>query len=80
VSEQLEPEPHAEREGSATVPTRLVVVAYALALVCVLAPLAILGAGFAGAVLMNRGRRGAGAGVVVAAVLCGALGIALLRG
>jgi hypothetical protein len=78
VSEQ--PEPDAEREGAVAVPTRLVVVGYALALVCVVAPLAVLGAGFAGAVLINRGRRGAGAGVVVAAVLCAALGIALLRG
>lgn len=61
------------------VPTRLVVVAYLLALLCAVAPLAVLGAGFAGAVLFTRGRRGAGAGVVAVAVLCSALGILLLR-
>ena len=63
--------------GPEDVPTRLVVVAYALALLCAVAPLAVLGAGFAGAVLYGRGRRGAGAGVVAVAVLCAALGIAL---
>ena len=61
------------------IPPRLLVVAYALALVCALAPLAVLGAGFAGAMLFTRGRRGAGAGVVVTAVLCAALGVVLLR-
>jgi len=61
------------------IPPRLVVVAYALALVCAVVPLAVLGAGFAGAVLFTRGRRGAGAGVIALAVLCAALGVALLR-
>jgi len=59
------------------IPARLVVVAYALAVLCAVAPLAILGAGFAGAVLFGRGRRGAGAGVVAVAALCAVLGIAL---
>ncbi len=59
------------------VPTRLVVIAYVLALVCALLPLAILGAGFAGAVLMQRGRRGAGAGVIALAVLSTAVGFLL---
>lgn len=61
------------------VPTRLVVVAYLLALLCAVAPLAVLGAGFAGAVLFTRGRRNAGAGVVALAVLCTALGFLLLH-
>ena len=59
------------------VPTRLVVVAYVLALICALLPLAVLGAGFAGAVIYNRGRRGAGAGVIAVAVASVAVGIAL---
>jgi hypothetical protein len=59
------------------IPTRLVVIAYILALVCTVAPLAVLGAGFAGAVLFTRGRRAAGAGVVVAAAVCAAVGIVL---
>ncbi len=73
------PEPERPEPRQEEVPTRLVVVAYVLALVCAVAPLAILGAAFAGAVLFTRGRRGAGAGVVATAVLCAALGVALLR-
>ncbi|MEA2218015.1 MAG: hypothetical protein QOJ35_641 [Solirubrobacteraceae bacterium] len=60
-------------------PPRLVVVAYAIAVVCLVAPLAVLGAGFAGAALFTRGRRAAGAGVVAVAVLCAALGATVLR-
>lgn len=60
-------------------PPRLVVIAYLLALICAVAPLAILGAGFAGATLYTRGRRGAGAGVVAAAVVCTVLGVTVLR-
>ncbi len=59
------------------VPPRLVVVAYLLALLCAVAPLAILGAGFAGALLYQRGRRGAGAGVIAFAVICATLGVLL---
>ncbi len=66
----LEPRPE-------EVPRRFVLVAYALAALCAVAPLAVLGAGFAGAVLFTRGRRGAGAGVVAFATLCAALGILL---
>jgi hypothetical protein len=73
------PEPERPESRPEEVPTRLVVIAYVLALVCAVAPLAILGAAFAGAVLFTRGRRGAGTGVVGVAVLCTALGIALLR-
>jgi uncharacterized RDD family membrane protein YckC len=61
------------------VPVRLVAVAYLLALVCVVAPLAILGAGFAGAVLFTRGRRPEGAGVIVLAVACAVLGATVVR-
>jgi hypothetical protein len=68
--ERPEAEPAAE-----AIPPRLVVVAYVLAALCTVAPLAVLGAGFAGAVLFTRGRRGAGAGVVATAALCAMLGI-----
>lgn len=70
-------EARASASGGQEIPARLVVVAYVLALVCAVAPLAILGAGFAGAVLFSRGRRAAGAGVVALAALCAALGVAL---
>ena len=69
---ELQPE-HAE------IPPRLVLVAYALALLCTVAPLAVLGAGFAGAVLIRRGRRGAGLGVIALAVVCAGVALALLR-
>lgn len=58
-------------------PERFVLIAYVLAAVCLVAPLAILGAGFAGAVVFRNGRRASGLGVVVVAVACVALGVAL---
>lgn len=58
-------------------PPRMVAIAYVLALVCALLPLAVLGAGFAGAVLFNRGRRRDGAAVIVLAVLCSIVGVLL---
>ena len=73
-----EPDPGAEHEPSSReLPPRMIAIAYALAAVCLVAPLAILGAGFAGGVLLNRGRQRAGVGVIVAAVACTAAGIAL---
>jgi hypothetical protein len=63
----------------AELPPRLIVVAYVIALVCLVAPLAVLGAAFAGSVLFTRGRRAAGAGVVAVAVLCAVLGLTVLR-
>jgi hypothetical protein len=71
-----EPQPKPEQPG---LPPRLVAIGYVIALVCLVAPLAVLGAGFAGAVVFQRGRRGAGAGVIAVAVLCSALGFLLLR-
>jgi hypothetical protein len=56
-----------------------VVVAYLLAAVCLLVPLALLGALFAGVALMRRGRPAEGAGVVVVALIATALGVALMR-
>jgi hypothetical protein len=69
----------ADEPAQADLPPRLVAVAYALSLVCLVAPLAVLGAGFAGGVLFTRGRRAAGAGVVASALLCAALGATVLR-
>jgi hypothetical protein len=60
-------------------PPRLVAIAYAIAVVCFVAPPAILGAGFAGAVLIRGGRLGPGAGVIATAVVCSVLGIVLRR-
>ena len=72
-------EPAEDEPTPEEVPARLVVVAYVLALVCAVAPLAVLGAAFAGSVLLTRGRRGAGLGVIAVAVACSALGLLMLR-
>jgi hypothetical protein len=58
-------------------PQRLVVIAYVIAVVCLVAPLAVLGAGYAGAVLLRRRRPGAGMGVIAVAVACSVLGLVL---
>lgn len=54
-------------------------VAYLLAVVCLLVPLALVGALFAGVALMRRNRPADGAGVIAVAVLATGLGLALLR-
>jgi hypothetical protein len=53
------------------------VVAYLLAIICLLVPLALIGALFAGVVLVRRNRPADGAGVIAVAVLATALGIAI---
>jgi len=50
-------------------------VAYMLAAVCVLAPLALAGALFAGLALIRRNRPVDGLGVIVAAVITTAIGV-----
>ena len=60
-------------------PTHLVVVAYLLAAVCLLVPLALIGALFAGVVLIRRNRPYAGAGVIATAVLCTGLAVTVLH-
>lgn len=60
-------------------PPRVVVVAYLLALICLLVPLALVGALFAGVALIRRNRPRSGAGVVAAALLCTAIGVTVLR-
>ena len=57
----------------------MVVAAYLLAIVCLLVPLALVGALFAGAALVRRGRPADGAGVIVVAVLATALWIVVAR-
>jgi hypothetical protein len=56
-----------------------VVVAYVVAAVCLLVPLALIGALFAGVVLMRRNRALEGAGVIALGVVATALGLLLLR-
>jgi len=54
-------------------------VAYLLAAVCLLVPLALVGAVFAGVALMRRNRPLEGVGVIALGIACTALGVALLR-
>jgi hypothetical protein len=56
-----------------------VVVAYLLAAVCALVPLALVGALFAGVALMRRNRPRDGAGVIAVGLACTVLGLVLLR-
>lgn len=60
-------------------PPRIVAVAYLLAVTCLVVPLALAGALFAGLALARRNRRAEGLGVVAAGVACTALGVVLLR-
>ena len=60
-------------------PTRVVVAGYLLAVVCLLVPLAVIGALFAGIVLIRRGRPQAGAGILALGVLLTVVGLTLLR-
>jgi len=57
----------------------VVVVAYLLAIVCLVVPLALIGALFAGVALTRRNRAADGAGVITVAVLATALGVLLLH-
>ena len=58
---------------------RVVVVAYLLALTCVLVPLALVGAVFAGVALIRRNRPADGIAVMVVGIAATALGLILLR-
>ena len=59
-------------------PGRVVAAAYVLALVTLLVPFAVLGALFAGVVLIRRDRPGAGAGVIAVAIACVVLGLTVV--
>lgn len=52
-------------------------VAYLLAAVCALVPLALIGAVFAGIVLIRRNRPREGAGVIALGIACTAVGLVL---
>lgn len=56
---------------------RVVVVAYLLAALCLVVPLAVVGAIFAGIVVANRGPRVHGIAVIVLAVASTAVGVVL---
>jgi len=60
-------------------PPRIIAVAYLLAAVCLILPLAVVGAIFAGIVVLNRGLRAHGIAVIALSIACAAIGIALLR-
>ena len=59
-------------------PGRVVAAAYVLALLTLLVPFAVLGALFAGVVLIRRDRPGAGAGVIAVGIACVALGLTVV--
>ena len=56
-----------------------IVVAYLLAALCLLIPLAIVGSTFAGTVLWRRGLRQHGAAVIGLGLACMVFGITVLR-
>ena len=61
-------------------PGRVVGAAYVLALVTLLVPFAVLGAAFAGVVLIRRDRPLAGAGVIAVGAACVVLGLTTVWG
>ncbi len=58
---------------------QVVVVAYLLAALCLLIPLAVVGSTFSGAVLWRRGLRPHGAAIVGLGVACMVFGVTTLR-
>lgn len=66
-------------DGPLPMRPQVVVVAYLLATLCLLIPLAIVGSTFAGAVLWRQGVRSHGAAVVGLGVACMVFGITALR-
>lgn len=66
-------------DGPLPVRPQVIVVAYLLAALCLLIPLAVVGSTFAGAVLWGRGLRQHGAAVVGLGIACTVFGVAALR-
>jgi hypothetical protein len=66
-------------DGPLPVRPPVVVAAYLLAALCLLVPLAVVGATFAGVVLWRRGLRLHAASVVGLGVACTVLGVTALR-
>ncbi len=60
-------------------PTPVVISAWVLAAVCLLVPLAVVGALFAGVVLARRNRPRTAAGIIVLALTCTVLSVTVLR-
>jgi hypothetical protein len=69
----------AAMDGPLPVRPQAVVVAYLLAALCLLIPLAVVGSTFAGAVLWRRGLRQHGAAVIGLGVACMVFGVTALR-
>ena len=53
--------------------------AYLLAAICLVVPLAVVGAIFAGVVVANRGLRRHGIAVIALAIACAAGGVLMMR-
>ena len=66
-------------DGPLPVRPQAVVVAYLLAALCLLIPLAVVGSTFAGSVLWRRGLRPHGAAVIGLGVACMMVGVTALR-
>jgi hypothetical protein len=66
-------------DGPLPVRPQTVVVAYLLAALCLLIPLAVVGSTFAGTVLWRRGLRPHAAGVVGLGIACMVFGVTALR-
>lgn len=66
-------------DGPLPVRAQAIVVAYLLAALCLLVPLAVVGSTFAGTVLWRRGLRAHGAAVVGLGLACALLGVTALR-
>lgn len=66
-------------DGPLPVRPQAIVVAYLLAALCLLIPLAAIGSTFAGAVLWRRGLRQHGAAVVALGIACSVFGATALR-
>jgi hypothetical protein len=70
---------HPVDDGPLPLRPRVLVVAYLLAALCLLVPLAVVGSTFTGAVLWQRGLRPHAAAVVGLGVACMVLGVTALR-
>ena len=66
-------------EGEFRDPPGVVAAGFGLALLCLMLPLAFIGAAFAGVALTRRRRRTEGIAVLVLGAACTAIGIVLLR-
>ena len=69
----------ADRTQPPPLPQRVVFVAYLLAALCLVVPLAFVGAAFAGVVLVRRGRVVDGVAVIALGALGTALAVTALR-